>query len=234
MRDSASFLISLITVSTSVYQRAFLAAHHQVEQGAGLVHVEDADRHVMVTHQADGGQIHDPQLLVQRIVIAELVVLDGVIMLDRVLVVDPVHLGGLDHHVGVDLDAAQAGRGVGGKEGVTGTGGEQYHIYGGEVADGGATVIVLHHAAHGNRGHHPGADVGTLQGVAHGQGVHHRGQHAHMVAGHPIHARLVEGGATEQVAAADHDADLHPDPDQLADLQGHAVQHLGVDAEVRS
>lgn len=40
------------------------------------------------------------------------------------------------------------------------------------------------------------------------------------------------GRAAEQVAAADDQADLHADPDQLADFQRHAVQHLGINAEL--
>src|SRR5690625_2320726 len=78
IRLSASFWMSLITLSTSVYQRAFLAAHYQVKQGAGLVHVEDAHRHVMVPHQANSGQIHDAKLLVQCVIVTQAVILNRI------------------------------------------------------------------------------------------------------------------------------------------------------------
>ncbi len=38
--------------------------------------------------------------------------------------------------------------------------------------------------------------------------------------------------ATEQVAATDHQADLHADTHQLADFQRHAIERLGIDTEI--
>jgi preprotein translocase subunit YajC len=54
---------------------------------------------------------------------------------------------------------------------------------------------------------HLGAEL--FQRVLHRQRVHHRGQHAHVVAGDPVHAAGGQAGAAEDVAAADHQADLH-------------------------
>ncbi|MDT4866871.1 hypothetical protein FQZ97_1017520 [compost metagenome] len=53
-----------------------------------------------------------------------------------------------------------------------------------------------------------------------------------MVACYPIHAGSGQRRAAEQVAAADNQADLDTDTDQLADLQRHPIQHLGIDAEL--
>ena len=42
----------------------------------------------------------------------------------------------------------------------------------------------------------------------------------------------MQGGASEQVTPAHHEADLNPNPDKLADFHGHAIKDLRVDAEV--
>ena len=50
---------------------------------------------------------------------------------------------------------------------------------------------------------------GAFQGVAQGEGVHDGGEHAHVVAGDPVHAAGLTADAAEQVAAADDYAGLH-------------------------
>ncbi|MCY1526273.1 hypothetical protein D9M68_612820 [compost metagenome] len=100
------------------------------------------------------------------------------------------------------------------------------------MAHGLAAVVVVGHANHGNGRHHDGGDVGTLQRIAHGQGVHHGSQHTHVVAGHPIHAGGAQGRTTKQVAAADHQADLDANTDQLADFQRHAIEDFRIDTEL--
>ncbi len=95
-----------------------------------------------------------------------------------------------------------------------------------------ATIVVVGDTDHGNGGHHQRGNIRALQGVTHGQRIHNRGQHTHMVAGHTIHAGRRERRAAKQVAATDNQTDLDADANQLADFQGHAVEHLGIDAEV--
>ncbi|MNN42010.1 hypothetical protein D3C81_1561620 [compost metagenome] len=53
-----------------------------------------------------------------------------------------------------------------------------------------------------------------------------------MVARYPIHAGSGQRRTAEQVATTDNQADLDADTDQLADLQCHPIQHLGIDAEL--
>ncbi|MNN33712.1 hypothetical protein D3C81_1474810 [compost metagenome] len=100
------------------------------------------------------------------------------------------------------------------------------------MAHGLAAVVVVGDADHGDGGHDQGGNVRALQRVAHGQGVHHGGQHAHVVAGHAVHAGSAQRRTTEQVAAADHQADLHADTDELADFQRHAIEDFRIDAEL--
>src|SRR5690606_7919982 len=213
-------------------QCAFVLARDDIEQGFRLVHVEYPHRQVVVPAQTDGREVHHFQLATQHLVEGQAVVLHRRRVLHRVRRIHAVHLGGLQHQIDVDLDAAQAGGGVGGEERIAGAGREDDDVALTQVADRGAAVIVLYHAAHRNGRHDACTNVGALQGIAQGQSVHYRGQHAHVVAGDPLHAGLVQGGTPEQVAAANHQADLHADLDQLADLQRQAVEHLRVDAEI--
>ena len=68
--------------------------------------------------------------------------------------------------------------------------------------------------------------------VLHRERVHHRGEHAHVVAGDAVHAGARQAGAAEDVAAADHDRDLHAQAHDFADLERDALEHLRVDAVV--
>ncbi|MNH35989.1 hypothetical protein D3C79_967370 [compost metagenome] len=95
-----------------------------------------------------------------------------------------------------------------------------------------AAIVVIGHTHHGNGRHDDGGNVRPLQRIAHGQAIHYGRQHAHVVAGNTVHAGCTERRATEQVATANHQADLDTDADQLADFQGHAIQDLGVDPEL--
>src|SRR5690606_11153600 len=212
-------------------QGSFGSAQNDVQQGARLVHVEDAQGHLVVAAQADGGKVHHLQLAVQYAIIGQAFELLGVGILERIGRVYTIDLGGLEHHVRIDFNGPQAGGRVGGAKGAAGTGGKDHHFAALEVAHGLATVVVVGDADHGDGRHDQGGDVGAFQGITHGQGVHHGGQHAHVVTGDAIHAGGGQRRATEQVATADHQADLDTDPHQLTDFQRHTIEHLGVDTE---
>ena len=62
--------------------------------------------------------------------------------------------------------------------------------------------------------------------------IHDGGEHAHVIAGDAVHAGARQPGAAEDVAAADHDRDLHPQAHDLAHLERDALEHLRVDAVV--
>ena len=59
-----------------------------------------------------------------------------------------------------------------------------------------------------------------------------RGQHTHMVAGHPVHARSIQGCSTEQVTATNHQTNLYADTNQRTDFQCHAVKNFGINTEI--
>src|SRR5512139_964677 len=62
------------------------------------------------------------------------------------------------------------------------------------------------------------------------QRVHQRRQHPHVVGGGPVHAGGAGGDASKDVAAADHDGDLHAQPRHVRDFGDDPVDHLAVDA----
>src|SRR5690606_10283514 len=101
-----------------------------------------------------------------------------------------------------------------------------------QVADGAPADVVLADVVDLDRAHHPDLGAALFQRVLHGQRVDHGGEHAHLVAGDPVHAAGGQPRAAEDVAAADHHADLGPGLLGLDDLAGQAVDDLGVDAVV--
>ena len=92
--------------------------------------------------------------------------------------------------------------------------------------------IALDHARHRNRRQHRCARAERLQHVAKRKRVHHRRQHAHVIAGDPIQSRARECGASKQVAAAQHDAELRTRRLRGDDLAPDSANDFGIDAEV--
>src|SRR6185503_7600983 len=82
---------------------------------------------------------------------------------------------------------------------------------------------------HRDRGLHPRLDALLLQEVLQSQAVHDRAEHAHVVGPVAIHAALLQLGAAEEVAAADHDRDLYAPPGGRGDLSGDALHDVVVD-----
>ena len=83
---------------------------------------------------------------------------------------------------------------------------------------------------HGNGRHHPRRPALGFERLPERQAVQHRGEHAHIVAAHPVHAVGGGGEAAIDVAAADHEAKLDAEAGGLAHVAGDAVQHVHVDA----
>ena len=77
-----------------------------------------------------------------------------------------------------------------------------------------------------------GADLAArgLDSVLEGESVDDGGEHSGVVSGRLGHAELAGESAAEQVAAADHDADLDAAIAAFDDLSGDVVERLGVDA----
>ena len=87
-----------------------------------------------------------------------------------------------------------------------------------QVAHRAAADVFLAHFVDADRRHHARVHAERLDGVLHRERVHDRREHAHVIAGDAVHAGARQPGAAEDVAAADHDRDLHPQAHDLADL----------------
>jgi hypothetical protein len=124
----------------------------------------------------------------------------GVDALDAVL--------GHEQRLGVDLGRPQRGRGVGGEERVAGAGREDHDPPLLEVAHRTAADVGLGDLGDRDRRLHAGERAGLLERVLQRQPVQHGGQHAHVVAGRPVHALGGAGQPTVDVAAPDDDRDL--------------------------
>src|SRR5207244_10843029 len=77
-----------------------------------------------------------------------------------------------------------------------------------------------------------GGGARAFQRVLQGQRVDDGGEHAHVVAGRAVESTLGRGEAAEDVAAADHDRDLHAHLVHPLDLRGDRLDNFEVDAVV--
>ena len=73
--------------------------------------------------------------------------------------------------------------------------------------------------------------AGLFNCVLQGDGVDHGGQHAHVIGGDAVHAYGLLGDATEEVTAADDDADLTAGVGDLGDLLGDGLDEYRIDTE---
>ena len=88
-------------------ERADLLAVHHLLQITHHIHVENIDRQIVVLTHTDGGQVHYLQTTCQHLLIGDLIKLRRRGILLRVGCIDTIHTRALQHHVGLDLDAAQ-------------------------------------------------------------------------------------------------------------------------------
>ena len=71
-----------------------------------------------------------------------------------------------------------------------------------------------------------------LEGILQGKRVHNGSEHTHVIGLGAVHTTGGAGHAAENIAAADNDADLMTNGEQLLDLLGKMIGNLGVDAVV--
>ena len=174
------------------------------------VEVKDHDRQVILHAERDGGGVEDAQPIDQHLPVGDGWVPLRIGMLHRILVVDAIHLSGLEHHFGTNLYRAQRSSRVGGEVRVPRAGHKDHHASLLEVPYGTSADVRLGYLIHVDGGHYPSRHICTLKCVLKGEAVHSGRKHADVVGSCTIHAGSGSGGhATEDVSAADHDADLH-------------------------
>ena len=145
--------------------------------------------------------------------------------------IDAVDIGGLQHRLGVEFGGAQDSGGIGRKERIAGAGGQQHDAAFGQVFHRALAVVGLAHGGHGERRQRARLAPRTLDGGFEHQAIHHRRQHAHGVADRARHATVGDFDAAEDIAAADHHAELDAEPGSRHQIGGKAFDHFLIDAE---
>lgn len=90
-----------------MHQRAYLLAGDDLLQIAHGVHVEDDDGQVVFLAHTGGCEVHDAQVAAEHFVIGDVGELRGRRVFLRISRINAVHARALEHHVGLNLDAAQ-------------------------------------------------------------------------------------------------------------------------------
>ena len=205
-------------------------AGNDIAQRARRADREHDDGNRVLPHQADRRGVHHPQVLGQDIEIGQGVIADGLGVALRIGGVDAIDAGALQQGVAAHLRRPQGRGGVGGEERVAGAGGEDHHPPLLQMPLGAASDIGLAHGLHGYGGLDAGVHIQPLQGILHGERVHHGRQHAHVVGAGPLHALGRRGQAAEDVAPADHQAQLDAEARDLGHRPGYGVHGRHVDA----
>ncbi len=149
----------------------------------------------------------------------------------RIGVVNSVHARGLQNHVGLDLHGAQRRGRVGGKIGIAGARGENHDAAFFEMPRGAPANERLGDLLHLDRAQQ--ARVATLlfERVLQREAVDHRRQHAHVVGGGAVDRQGLLARAAENIAAADHDGDLHAEVAHFFHFMSDTGDRLGVNPE---
>ena len=211
-----------------MHQRAEVA----FDGGAGqvaLFHLENEDGHVVFHAEGDSCRVHDLEAAGNDFLVADVVEAGRGRVLDRVCGVDAVDLGCLHDHIAFAFDGAEGGAAVGGEERVARTGGEDDYGASGEEFQCLAAVEEFADRLHADGGHHYGVDTLLVEGVLHGEAVHHGAEHAHGIALGAVHAACGCGNAADEVAATDHERDLHALLDDGGDFACHVGENSIID-----
>ena len=211
-----------------MYQRTEVA----FDGGTGqvtLFHLEHEDGHVVFHAERDGRRVHDLEAAGDDFLVADVVEARGGRVLDRVCGVDAIDLGGLHDDVAFAFDGAECGAAVRREERVARTGGEDDHGARGEELQSLAAVEEFTDRFHADGGHHHGIHTLLVERVLHGEAVHHGAEHAHGITLGAVHAAGRSGNSADEVAAADHERDLHALLDDGGDFGRHVGENLVVD-----
>ena len=177
-------------------------------------------------------EIHDPQMLLNRLLVTEFLVTLGLRVFLGVRGVDPIHIGGLEHGLAFEFRRAQHGGGVGGEIRIAGPGGQQHDAALAEIFHRALAVIGLADRGHGQRRQRARLAPRALDGGLQHQAIHHRRQHAHGVADRPRHAALGHFDAAEDIAAAHHHAEFDAERCRRRQIRSERLDRRLIDAEI--
>ena len=190
-----------------------------------LFHLENEDGHVIFHTKRNSCSIHDLEAAGDDFLVADVIETGGSRVLDRVCSVDAIDLGGLHDDVAFAFNGAESGAAVRRKERIAGTGGEDDHGTRRQKLESLASVEEYADRFHADSGHHHGIDTLLVESVLHGKAVHHGAEHTHSIALGAVHAASRSRNAANEVAAANHERNLHA----LLDDRRNFACHVGED-----
>src|SRR5664279_1735853 len=100
--------------------------HRHTHYIAYRIQIENDNRELVIAAHGDRSSVHHAEGARQHFQVRDFGEPDGVGELQGVFVVDSVHAGGLGDHIGLDLECAQGGSGIGGEIRVGSAGGEDH------------------------------------------------------------------------------------------------------------
>src|SRR5579883_938576 len=198
------------------------------------IQIENNNGEPVVAAHGDGCGIHYAEALGENLEVGDFPVHPGVRKLQGIFIVNTVDARRLGDDIRLDLERAEGGRGIGGEIGIRRSGREDDDAALLEMPDGAAADVRLGHLAHLDGAQHAGGNPDLFDRVGKRQRVDHGGQHAHMIGGDAVHVARSGGHSAEDVAAADHDTNLHARAGYIGHFAGQVLHPRGVNAEGRA
>ena len=211
-------------------ERADFLAVDDAAQVADDVHIEDVNRQVVVLTHADGREVHHLEVAGEHLGIGDVGELRGGRVFFGVGGVNTIHSRALEHHVGLDFNAAQRRARVSSKIGRARACGENAHFSGFHRVDGAPFRVEFAHRLHADGREHLVGHAGGIERRGERERVDDGGHHAHLVALHAVEPFFRTAEAAEDVAATDDDADFHAQVVDFLDLLCILGEPLHVDA----
>ena len=193
--------------------------------------LENTNRQLVVATESHRRRIHHADTIREKAVERHLAEHRGVGKAHGIPIVDPLHLRGLEQDIRVDLHRAQRSGRVGRKIRVARAGGEDHDAPTLEVADGTPPDIRLCHLPYLYRRLYACRHARALERILHRESIHDRREHPHVVALRSIHPDAGAFEPAEDIAAADHDPNLHAEAMDLRELGSGRAQGAHADAE---
>src|SRR3954453_7668037 len=212
-------------------QGTYLFAGNDFADVSAVIQIEDDDGKVVFFAHGDGGGIHDLEAALQDLHVGDLGELGRVLHNHGIGVVDAVDLRGFQDGFCLDIHGAQRGGGVGGEVGVAGASGEDHDAFFFKMTDGAAADEGLRDLIHLDGRLHAGVHALLFKGVLQGKGVQNGGEHAHVIGGNAVHGAGLLGDAPKEIAAANHNGDLHAEGFHVRQFGGYFVNAEGIYAK---
>ncbi len=203
-----------------------LAFEHLLERTLGI-HIEDDDGEFVLLAEGKGGKVHNFKALAINLIKGYGVELGCSGVLLGVGRIDTIHTSTFEEHLGLNLHTAQCRGTIGREIGVGGTTTDDYHIARFEIFECFGFGEILANGLHTDGGEDFGLHANALQVAMECQRVDDGCKHTHLVALHTVETTTYTLQATEDVATADNDTNLHTALYGVFNLLCITVEHLG-------